>query len=510
MAFVQALANRLNPAKSQQLPDLNEWPPPAHRDRIDLYAKYRAIFAGNHERALAEFYQKDYDLYIPCNLGRLITTRVTQLVWGEPVALEFPDETPDEAQDVVNEIWQRSNLQTLGRESMDDTSVAGDGIYVINRNEAQEATITAAQPEHWYPELHPDNTREVIGHRIAWVKTVRTKKAGASEDSHFLRVIEHGKGHIFNKLFVLKDGKVKNEVAHGGPEWVAVFGDDRALWPEARIDHEVTDDFLVVHVPNFRTARQFYGDSDYAGGLLQLYAALDISMSDAHKILKKHSDPKLIIPEGVMDWLVGKYGTKVDWQEVWGRLNIVAQQASAAGDKNIGEPHYLTWDAKLDALFEMIDKLTDAILMQSGVDRQLVGKGEFGTLSGRALQVLFRGTLATANSKWEYQSQAIEKAIGLAQRLQGVKEPVKVRLVKSDGLPMDSLESIQAAREQVDAGFSSRKRESMSLNDLDEKGWEKIQREISEEESTATDPGLTQKMERRTPIAVSIGREALE
>ena len=65
---------------------------------------------------------------------------------------------------------------------------------------------------------------------------------------------------------------------------------------------------LVEHIPNWRLDDMFWGISDYHD-LDSLFDALNNRVSRIDSILDKHSDPKLILPPGSMEYdeRLGRY-----------------------------------------------------------------------------------------------------------------------------------------------------------------------------------------------------------
>lgn len=486
MGLIQKIADRVNPHIAVE----EDWPPQSERARLKRYSDFRALFDGDHDKVLDERHlARDYKLYIACNIPGLEPKIFADLMLGEPVTLEFPEDTPDEAQAVVNRIWEENDLQTLAYENVLETSPLGDGVFVISRDDDEQATVRTFQPEQWFPLLNPDNVRDVLAHSLCWVKSARID----GKDRDYLRVIGHHKGMITNDLLVLENGKVKGEA--DASVWRHFYGDNI---PAPEIDTEV-DEFLVVHVPNMRTAREYYGRSDYTGRT-PLFSMLNSRLTQVDQILHLHSDPRLRVPHEAFDALTTQNPDGLSTDQRLLRMGL-----------NGESPEYLTWDGQIAQNLETIDKVTEEILMTGEVDRQLVGLGEVGNLSGRALRILLMRTMSKVNRKWDkYVKPALEEVLRIAQLVEGVEEPVVVSLRKSDGLPSDRLEDIQASRELVEGGFSSRRREIMKLNDMTDAEAEELEQEIdAEDDVSRNSEPLQDATQRRTPIAVSVNAEDL-
>lgn len=184
------------------------------------------------------------------------------------------------------------------------------------------------------------------------------------------------------------------------------------------------DDFLLIHVPNFRTGRMYFGASDI--GLVEsLVATLNDRMTQTDSIMYRHSDPVMMIPSGVVDQQTGELDKDT--------LDFIERDNDE--DKS---PEYITWDGSLSENLQFMKELTDKILLISETDPSLLGLDTGGgPVSGRALKFSIMRTLAKVNRKRNYYANAIPKLLELAQRLEGIKDPAIPTIIWQDGLPQD-------------------------------------------------------------------------
>ncbi len=495
MGVVIPISRKLNPANSQLTQPKQDWPPVADRPRISAYRDYRSMYAGAHEDVLDERHlAQDYDVYLAVNLPAIIPRIPADILCGEPITREYEDNTPEAGQDIVEAIWDRNELQTAAYEQAIDTGVYGDGLYCINRNEAGEAVVTGQNPEHWYPVFDPADQRNVLLHRLAWEMEAKDDRGN---DVELLRMIEHDRGEVRHRLFLLEQGQIKREAADTEWAWLKMVKP-----PDMETG---VDDFLLIHVPNFRSGGQYMGRSDYQG-VEPLYGALDARVTQYDQILHRHANPSLAMPGAMFQHLDEKNGLENVQPE---DLRFLRMDADT-GQK----PEYMTWNGQLADSREFISILTNQILMQSEIDRQLVNAEGMGAVSGRALRVLLMRTLAKVGRKRMYQKPALEKVLKLAQQVEG-KEPVPVTLRYSDGLPQDRLEDVEISERMVAAGFSSTVREIMKLRDVDRAEAENIMAEVAEEGDAArNDDALANQVGGggigRTPINVNVNAEDLQ
>jgi len=457
MSLIQTLANKVNPS-SNVMPIYQEWPPEEHTARIKWYKTCQMIFDGDHLNAFEDSDDMDrFGRYIVCNVGALIVKALNDLLFGEELTLEMPKGTSDKDAQRVTDIWERNQGQTLYFESGLETMNSGDGITTL-RAEDGKAYIEPANVISWVPEIDPDNVRHVLSHTLAWEREVKTGR----EIKKYLRMVVHEKGKIINKLFEMQGGRIKAEVN------LSVLYDDP---PEEEQDTGV-DDFLLVHTPNFRISREYFGRSEYLG-LESLFSALNARLTQSDFVFEKHSDPILGIPADTFSVLLKEGGGEIDKKEL---------QTIRMGE-NGEKPEYTTWDSKMDSAAAFIDGLLDKILLISETARQLIGDEKGGVAeSGRALKYRLMRTLAKVNRKRNYYSHTIPATLSLAQQLEGAKDPVKVNIKWPDGLPQDVIETIEAEERKLAAGLTSRKRSIMVVDNLNEKEADERAQEIEAEE----------------------------
>jgi muconolactone delta-isomerase len=413
-----------------------EWPPREDKPRLDGYEKYYLIWSGEHEHVLTTENTEIYGEYIAVNTPKIIVTIPADLLFGEDLTIVYPDDVQEAARERVDEIWNRNECQALLHENALDTGYAGDGVWTVGREVDEDkglAVIKTHPAETWFPEAHPDDVRNIQRHRLAWVKK-RPNTRGTLDE--YLRLVIHERGSVIHELWRLKDGKITGEADDG--DWAYFYPDGRPEETQEGIEGE----FLLVHVPNFRTSRDYYGQSEYKG-VEPLFAAVNDRVTQVDGILARHSDPILELPHETWAGLTNGGKHDIDKHE----LKVTAKSETGAGAQ------YLTWDGKLDDNMAFIDQLFAQIGVVSETAPQLLGRSEWGgDLSGKALKILLLRTLAKVSRRRRYYDAAIPKLLELAQRIEGVDDPVKVTIEWPDGLPADVLEQI----EEVDRRLANR------------------------------------------------------
>ena len=491
MGVVIPLASRVNPAESQLTKrdpaNLSgaEWPPRSERERLDAYAANRLLFEGDHFAVLSGKHNAVHDYeYISINLPKNIVTIVADLLFGEDLTLVYPDETPDAAKEKVDEIWERNDMQALLFEGALDTGYAGDGVWTVGREadgESGKAKIRTHPADTWFPEQNEDDVRDILRHRLAWVKKY-TPEGG--KELQFLRVVVHEKGRVLHQLYRLKDGKVG---AAASPDEWAYFYET----PPDEVQEGLEGEFLLEHIPNFRTARAYLGTSEYKGSE-DLFAVINGTATQIDGILQRHSDPMLSLPADVWD-TVTNGGKRMPERE---KLAVISQ-GGVTGNK----PEFITWDGKLSDNLAFMDVITDQIAVVSETAPQLLARGEWGgDLSGIARKILLIRTLAKVRRKRRYYDTVIPRLLEKAQRMEGVTDPIKVKLGWEDGLPDDVLERLEVADRRLANGTESHKGAIKTLDNATDAEAESKLEEIEDDGQTEAEAVSRQASQRPKPV----------
>lgn len=495
VASIGDIAAKVNPAESQLTQAGMMWPPTREdAARVEKYKDFRAIFEGGLDAASVLSRHSNNETaspyqYISANLAKVINTIQASIMFGEDITLKYEDGASDKKKKRVDDIWERNHMQSLLGENQLDTGHQGDGVFTESAELAGKetlATIKSFPAEHWAPELNPDDIRDVIRHRLGWIK--KHTPAGTSKEQTFLRLIIHDKGTVTHELWLLKsDGKTLDHKASDA-EWL-YFYDAKPVEVQPGVEGE----FLVQHVPNYRTANKYFGFSVYAG-VESMLADLDARLTQTSGILDYHSNPILAVPPA--QWAhVTKNGTQDPDRS---DIHVTAL------DENGAAPQYVTWDGKLGDNFTHIDKIMRLIGITTDTAAQFFGLENWGSdLSGRALKILLLPTLAKVAWARRYYDAVVPKMLELAQRLEGEKEPVKVTLDWPDGLPADVMAEIEAQVTMKEGGLQSQKRALKKIHSIDDKAAEDLQVEIDEED-VSTEQAVVDTAGRRTPPPIQV------
>ena len=209
-------------------------------------------------------------------------------------------------------------------------------------------------------------------------------------------------GQILNELWRLEGSEIKDQVKLSTiPAYAGLQESVATGYPG----------LLVEHVPNWRLDDEFWGVSDYSD-LESLFDELNNRISKASRILDKHSDPKLILPPGSM-----QYDDRTNRYYV----NKDDLQCFEVDTERVGSdlPRYLVWDAQLEAAFKQIDNLLSMLMMCAEISPSMFGMDKYGVAeSGRALKYRLIRTMAKVNRKKKYFDQGLRNILYAAQVLE--------------------------------------------------------------------------------------------
>lgn len=462
-----------NSQNNQALQTRETFPYVDSKLRLQDYDYFSKLFIGDHFTAFNiriddERYTKAYRRlrYVKANIAGLISKILADMLFSEPLRIIAPE--GDQA--YVDKLWYENKMDTQCYESALSNSALGDAVFKLRigkRHPADAKTtiiIEDITPTIYYPKIDPFNVRaEPETHELAWIF-----KKGESE---YLRKEIHSAGYIRNEVYLMQEGKI------GAIQPLSIIGlENSKVTEETRIDRP-----LIVHVPNWKLGNMFFGISDYYD-LDSLFFAINNRLTSVDNILDKHSDPILMVPQGVLDEK--------------GHVNKKALGVIEVQEGENQKPEYIVWDASLENAFKEVEKLLEFLYMTAEISPDILGLGEGVSDSGRALKFKLMRTIAKAARKKLYYDHALKEVMYIAQLLGkawGIemdgktlqKEPVVPEIDWKDGLPIDQKEQLENETAAIDAGLTSKKSSIMRLYDVNEESAEEMLDEIKEEDAVA-------------------------
>ena len=419
---------------------------PAEPERMQRYRKFEELYRGEHHKAFAkrinkELYKQGRDglTFLEIDYPKTIVNVPADLLVGQPPVISYPDADQNAA---LKQVMNRSGFDEVLLELVQDTGFRGDGVLVAR--DSPRGVVVEPKPAYsYFPKLDPDNVRQAISEQLAWHRPF--------EDRMILRVDRYLPGQVAREAYWLEGLEVGKPIK--GATLAQVLGGHPAILPTG-----IAERNTLVHVPNTRSSNEWFGRSDYAGGITSLFEEVDWCYSQISKILAKHAKPKITGPElnlpkfenGMVDL------SQLDY--------LVTQ-----GDKL---PQYLTWDAQLLAAFTHLKNVCDEIFRHAGIAPMLAGYVAGARYdSGRAFRMQMSSTLALVARKGLYLDRAIKEILRIAVAMElGIpyEELDYPHIRWRDGLPKDTAQDSQTENNRIAAKTTSRLDAIQRLDDCDE------------------------------------------
>lgn len=453
-----------------------KYPHADSKSRLEQYQHYTRLFDGDHFDAFSikvddPKFSKYYAQlrYISINFAGLISKVIADFLFSESPTYKATDGDQEYVEGLVKE----NNLNVQNYESALGNSYLGDAVYKIRigkRNSMDEKSsviIEDINPAIYFPHIDPFNVRakpEV--EELSWMFEHATKKY-VRQELHSPGMIEYHMWELQAEKLIreLTPDQVKDELGING--WITS--------EETGIDRN-----LIVHIPNWKTGKDYFGKSDYFD-LESIFYAINNRMTMTDNILDKHSDPILAVPEGVLD-----EDGKVNKE----KLGMIEIPDGLNGKE--GKPEYIVWNASLDNAFKEVEQLTEYMFMISETSPDILGMGKGKSDSGRALKLKLLRTIAKASRKKLYYDAGLKEVLYIAQLMAkkwGVKidgkalqgEPVYPEIIWKDGLPIDEREQIENEALRINSELTSRKDSIVRIDGIDEEMAEAKVKEIDAE-----------------------------
>lgn len=342
------------------------WPQATEKPRIDAYAQFDRMYAGQHQ-------QLEPENRMPIHWFRRISEVFAEMLFASPPRVIYGG-------DGRGQEWIDSLYETLMAVAFDcavDVSRYGTGLMRVEGYEGR-LLFAVERPAYYFPVVQPDNIEyrrgEFFGYPYA------TNPVGANPPPDRLRLLRHN--FETREVVVLEyeyDGATLGKRL--GSELVATgIGYSR-----------------VVQVANGRSENG-WGESDYLA-VAPLIAEMEKRLNGAAKVLDRHTDPHLAVPEGSLS---------LD-DKGQADLNAGAGGSVFAVGEGEAPPAYVVWDARLEGNFEQVQWCQDMIFAMSGLSAAMFsGRKNLGTIeSGVALRSRYLAT----HLKLEGLRRRFEKAL---------------------------------------------------------------------------------------------------
>ena len=419
------------------------YPPKDHLKRIKRYRENTLLVKGEHADVLRKVADKNDFAYLVVNLPQLLCKKYADFLFSEEPTFSAGKDDKSEEQKALERLIADNSLQKKNFKSAFSNSYKGDSFYKVRwaqtyngleneKDDPFKVIIDVQNPEIVFPETVPGDYNTIYGYNIAY--PVSTKING--KDYWKLIVEAHYPNRIENSRYEMTPSKTyKGKIL----EWTI---DSKLALPIniPAVYKTGVKRPLVEHVPNFQDDGSWEGIDDISD-LKSQFSIINNRVSQLQNVLNKHADPALIVPSGVLveDPITGEL-----------TFNISRDKVFEVGEKGNILPQYVTWDAKVDAVFKDIEMAINHLLMLAEIPPVALGLVDSGTSGSSGLSIKYRmnSLLSKVKRKMQYYNEGLRNVLVLAQELEHSKvnkrklkyEVTVPRIKFKDGLPNDQKE----------------------------------------------------------------------
>jgi hypothetical protein len=427
---------------------------PADRARLERIREARMLLDGRHREYFLDEGRTQFDfprvraggrlhpLYLTYNVLALISLKGADLLFGAAPLVRAAARPQQAALDALAE---RCGLHRLLYACALDASAEGE--CFLEACAHRGAVYLRQVPAD---EVFPIGGVQPDGQYAAYVRR-RVRNAG-TEDApvHLLLEVTYLPGRIERRCFVIDpEGTERTEVSleswtGGGSEEARSSGEKVMRGPDGRfvssyprppeapltpVTHTWVAHNTITWIPNLLVRGMPVSDYD---GAVELQDALNAKNSQLGRVLLKHSDPRLAVPEELFD----EQGNVRSDHEIF-----------AFGGDAKRVPHYITWDAELQHAMADRAFILNQLLVRTETSPALLGLKEGAAPEAyKKVRLESFNSLSKASRKSAFWKAGLRRALDVAQALENAlpagpryeRGPIGIQL--RDGIPTDELE----------------------------------------------------------------------
>lgn len=401
--------------------------------RLESYKKFQSFYKNKISDQLKRASDVDARIYLAVNLCKTIANITPDFLFGEQPRITGTNQDILDA--IIKSIKFNSNMYKASLTS----TVKGDvAIKLYVKDDLVKMQII--QPDNFFPSY------DIYGELDSVV--IATILESSSE--RYMLQEKLTAADITRKLYMIDDkNEINKEVNLNALPATAT------LQP---IEVNPIKVIPIVHVPNFvGMGDTGFGISDFEGED-DMLLALNKRLSELDYIISKHADPKIQVPQGVLN------KPDITILEMAGTTKLISTDIDHKDIKMIEiapgdvEMKYVQPDLSgLSQAFEEIKQIVDFILMDTETSPSLLTLNDDGSqaASGKALRFRMMNTIRKIRRKQAFYTTAIESIFDISQRLLGNDSPETVDVEFIDTITSDQDETIDRAIRLFDKGLIS-------------------------------------------------------
>jgi hypothetical protein len=398
----------------------------AENRRLERLRVARMLWKGWHRHCFLHEARTQWDFpemevqdrvirpYVTFNVLKLISTTLTDLLLGEEPLLAVDDEL---GQAAIDDLRTRSDLHRVFYDAVRSASWGGEGMVEVTRWDGQVWVQDVKARE-----VFPQGERQPDGQYLSYRRYATATIAG---ERRLLLETTYLPGQIQRQCYLLQDGAKKEDAKLD--LWPVKRADGSALLPTESTGIEWN---TMVWVANEIDDGEPTSDYD---GLIELQDELNAKQTQIARVIAKHADPKMALPEASAD---DNGQVKANWG-AWFYRN----------KEEI--PSYIVWNAELAAAIEDRDFSLNGLCIAAELSPGLMGleKGAAPD-SARKLRLQATKSLARMKRKSTFVRPFIKTSIDTALQLMVAGRRVQISMGSAaadlrDGLPVDELDQAQ-------------------------------------------------------------------
>lgn len=433
------------PSNWGQIGKLLPWLDRDQNSRREFLRVHRMLFCGEHRTVFLDECRTQFDWpearvlgrimrpYVSYNVLKLISTTNADLLVGEEPVFRADDAA---SQQVVDDLVKRCDLHRIIYDAARTASWAREAVVETIRWEG-EVYVRDLPVDEVYPigPVQPDG------------QFAKYERHAVSDDGKLLLVTTWTAGAIDRACYVLTDkgrGNAVDIARWPTPDNVALAEREKTgvPWPTiAWLANEISE-----CIPT----------SDYSRDLIELQDELNAKQTQIARVIAKHSDPKMAVPQSMAD----ENG------------NIRANHEVFFTANSTEIPAYVTWNAELSAAVTDRDFTLSAICTASEMSAVLLGIKQ-GATPDSARKVRLEATKSLSRAKRKaatfrpWVRMILETALAMDASAKAVRpEYGTISIELRDGLPEDGQDLAQeiATLKSVN-GISLERMVSMQIPD---------------------------------------------
>jgi Phage portal protein, SPP1 Gp6-like len=348
--------------------------------------------------------QGDYDDNVRLEYPALIIDTSVAFLFGANLKFTAEDEG---RQELIDNVWgtEEQKMVTLQRLGING-AVSGHAFIKLQPLE-DGVRVLVLDPSYVDVDWATDDFTKVLAYHVEW----------SGYDAMLRRSVSYRQDVTLTEPGADGPWLIEDFRSVGQGDWVQTGAED---W-----------DFPfapIVDCQNLPTANEFYGNPDLGPADLDLVDRINMAATNIQKILRYHAHPKVFI--------YGYSGKDID-------LSVDSAVNFPSTETSVG---ILGMPTDLGAAFQMLDRLTDALLRQTRTPRAALGDSEAAAAaaSGLALKLSFMPLVDKTGQKRETYGYLLNEVNQRVQAIVGA-DPSEVELEWPSITPDDPQMEAQTA-----------------------------------------------------------------